>query len=289
MRALKLIFAAAVFPSALLVCAQAAKGFYGVFSNIHATGWFCGGFAAYAAVHFAFGGLGRIYVFAHELAHAAAGVATGCKVRSFSVGAREGNVVMEGSNAFTALAPYCAPVYAVLCALVYAAASLKWDLTAYSGWFFCATGFFLSFHLLNTFEILWSTRQSDLRQAGGVFFSVSVILAANSALLLASFKLLYPRLINVHSACFNVADGTRVFWQWTAVQVALAWVSAQPGMTAPILGARSVEQLNENLGFLGWRLSPDEKARLNAASDPGRPYPHDYLDYIAAEYGRGDN
>ena len=228
-RALKFIFAAAVFPSALLGCAQAAKGFYGVFSNFHATGWFCGGFAAYAAAHFAFGGAGRVYVFAHELAHAAAGILSGCKVRGFSVGAREGQVVMEGSNAFTALAPYCAPVYAVLCALAYYTASLKWDMTAYSGWFFGATGFFLSFHLLNTFEILWGTKQSDLRQAGGVFFSTAIILAANSAVLLASFKLLYPRLINVHSAFLNVSDGTRVFWQWTAAQAALgakiAWAA----------------------------------------------------------------
>lgn len=67
----------------------------------------------------------------------------------------------------------------------------------------------------------------------------------------------------------------------TPTQVALAWVRAQPGVTAPILGVRSLEQLAENLGCLGWQLSDEEMAQLNRVSDPGLPYPHDFF----ARYG----
>ncbi|HVL21797.1 MAG TPA: aldo/keto reductase [Amaricoccus sp.] len=53
----------------------------------------------------------------------------------------------------------------------------------------------------------------------------------------------------------------------TPAQVALAWLAAQPGVTAPIASATSVEQLEELLGVLTLELSPDQVARLTAASD----------------------
>src|SRR5690606_22020478 len=53
----------------------------------------------------------------------------------------------------------------------------------------------------------------------------------------------------------------------TVAQVALNWVLRQPGVTAPIFGARTREQLEANLGSVGWALTDDEVARLNAASD----------------------
>lgn len=52
----------------------------------------------------------------------------------------------------------------------------------------------------------------------------------------------------------------------TTSQVALAWQLSQPVITAPIVGARTVEQLEESLGALGFRLSKDEMTRLNGAS-----------------------
>jgi aryl-alcohol dehydrogenase-like predicted oxidoreductase len=65
-------------------------------------------------------------------------------------------------------------------------------------------------------------------------------------------------------------------------QVALAWVSAQPGMTAPILGASKLEQLHDNLSSLEIRLTPEQIQTLDessailqgrgCANDPGFPY-----------------
>jgi aryl-alcohol dehydrogenase-like predicted oxidoreductase len=61
-------------------------------------------------------------------------------------------------------------------------------------------------------------------------------------------------------------------------EVALAWVNARPGVTATILGARTVEQLDDNLRAAGLRLSAAETAALDAASDPQPPdYPYGEL------------
>lgn len=63
----------------------------------------------------------------------------------------------------------------------------------------------------------------------------------------------------------------------SAAQVALAWLRAQPGTILPILGARTVAQLTDNLGCLEVTLPPKVRSALEAASriEPG--YPHDFL------------
>ncbi|HEX9931538.1 MAG TPA: aldo/keto reductase [Allosphingosinicella sp.] len=52
----------------------------------------------------------------------------------------------------------------------------------------------------------------------------------------------------------------------TPAQVALAWLAAQPTVTAALASARSVDQLDELLGSLELELSADQMASLNAAS-----------------------
>jgi aryl-alcohol dehydrogenase-like predicted oxidoreductase len=64
----------------------------------------------------------------------------------------------------------------------------------------------------------------------------------------------------------------------TASQVALAWVRQQPfGVIVPILGAKTVAQLRDNLGCLDFTLGPDQLARLDAASRIDLGFPHDFL------------
>ena len=60
-------------------------------------------------------------------------------------------------------------------------------------------------------------------------------------------------------------------------QVALAWLADRPAVTSVILGARTTEQLADNLGAADLHLDADETARLDAASDPA-----------AADYPYGD-
>ena len=58
-------------------------------------------------------------------------------------------------------------------------------------------------------------------------------------------------------------------------QVALAWVSAQPAVTSVILGARTTEQLRDNLGAANLVLTAEEIGTLSAASKPGMSdYPY---------------
>jgi aryl-alcohol dehydrogenase-like predicted oxidoreductase len=56
-------------------------------------------------------------------------------------------------------------------------------------------------------------------------------------------------------------------------QVALAWVVAQPGITSAIIGASSLEQLDDNLGAAALVLTDDELATLDAATAVAPIYP----------------
>ena len=75
-------------------------------------------------------------------------------------------------------------------------------------------------------------------------------------------KFLNPHGLQVLAALDAVATAHRA----TPAQVALAWLIARPGLTAPIVSATSVEQLHELLGATSLQLSHDEIAQLDLAS-----------------------
>jgi len=58
-------------------------------------------------------------------------------------------------------------------------------------------------------------------------------------------------------------------------EVAVAWVTARPGVTSTILGARTLAQLQANLRAADLQLAPQETAQLDAVSDP-RPADYPY-------------
>lgn len=64
----------------------------------------------------------------------------------------------------------------------------------------------------------------------------------------------------------------------TPAQVALRWLLQRPGVTAPIIGARTVEQLTDNLGAVGWELSAEQVSRLTESGKRPLPYPYDVLE-----------
>jgi len=57
-------------------------------------------------------------------------------------------------------------------------------------------------------------------------------------------------------------------------QVAINWLLRRPTVASVIIGARNEAQLRDNLGAVGWALSPDQVAVLDAASAVLPPYPH---------------
>ncbi|MBO9624403.1 MAG: aldo/keto reductase [Sphingomonas sp.] len=57
-------------------------------------------------------------------------------------------------------------------------------------------------------------------------------------------------------------------------QVAINWLLRRPTVASVIIGARNETQLKDNLGAVGWSLTPAQVAALDAASDLLPPYPH---------------
>ncbi|MCH8910836.1 MAG: aldo/keto reductase [Chloroflexi bacterium] len=70
----------------------------------------------------------------------------------------------------------------------------------------------------------------------------------------------------------DIADGLEAIAEVrgaTVAQVALAWVAAQPGVTAPIIGPRTMEQLEDNLGALDVELTPEDLDAIDRLAQPG--------------------
>jgi len=60
----------------------------------------------------------------------------------------------------------------------------------------------------------------------------------------------------------------------TVTQIALNWLLQRPTVSTIIVGARNEEQLTQNLGAVGWNLTPAHVARLDAASTVTLAYPY---------------
>jgi len=60
----------------------------------------------------------------------------------------------------------------------------------------------------------------------------------------------------------------------TVPQIALNWLLQRPTVSTLIIGARNEEQLRANLGAIGWKLTAEQIARLDAASDTPPTYPY---------------
>jgi len=60
----------------------------------------------------------------------------------------------------------------------------------------------------------------------------------------------------------------------TVPQIALNWVLGRPSVSSVIVGARNEEQLRQNLGAVGWSLTPSQVKRLDEASAKPAAYPY---------------
>jgi len=63
----------------------------------------------------------------------------------------------------------------------------------------------------------------------------------------------------------------------TSSQVAIAWVRQQAGVVIPLIGARNLAQLTDNLGALGVELDAGQLERLDEASRVDLGFPHNFL------------
>ena len=60
----------------------------------------------------------------------------------------------------------------------------------------------------------------------------------------------------------------------TVPQIALNWLLQRPTVSTVVIGARNEEQLRQNLGAVGWNLTKEQVAKLDAASATNRAYPY---------------
>ncbi|MBK6942927.1 MAG: aldo/keto reductase [Planctomycetes bacterium] len=60
----------------------------------------------------------------------------------------------------------------------------------------------------------------------------------------------------------------------TVPQIAINWLLQRPSVATIIIGARDEAQLQDNLGAVGWNLTPDQVARLDAATATTLAYPY---------------
>lgn len=59
--------------------------------------------------------------------------------------------------------------------------------------------------------------------------------------------------------------------------MALNWLRRQSNIVIPILGAKKLSQLQDNLGCLEFELTAEQRQRLDAVSRIERGFPHDFL------------
>jgi aryl-alcohol dehydrogenase-like predicted oxidoreductase len=72
----------------------------------------------------------------------------------------------------------------------------------------------------------------------------------------------------------DVLDAIAAETEKSVAQVALNWLLQRPTVSSIVFGARTEEQLRQNLGAVGWNLTAEQVARLDAASQKERIYPY---------------
>ncbi|MEO6286088.1 MAG: aldo/keto reductase [Dyadobacter sp.] len=72
----------------------------------------------------------------------------------------------------------------------------------------------------------------------------------------------------------DVLDEIAAETQKTVAQVALNWLLQRPTISNIVIGARNEEQLQQNLGAIGWNLTLEQVQKLDAASDKAPIYPY---------------
>jgi aryl-alcohol dehydrogenase-like predicted oxidoreductase len=77
------------------------------------------------------------------------------------------------------------------------------------------------------------------------------------------------RLHDIVDALVEVGEGQGV----SAAQAAIAWLLGRPGVVSVVVGARSLQQLTDNLAAAELELRADDRARLDAVSAPPLLYP----------------
>ncbi len=197
---IKLLLSILLIPFIFFVCLETGKILVPVMMNFAVSKFFFAGAIIYFLIHFFLFNFSRLYIFAHELMHALAGWMSGGNVKNISINRNSGYVTLDKVNSFVMLTPYVIPVYSLLITLIYFIFSLKADISYFQPYFFGFIGFFLAFHLAHTLKSLFETKQSDLEKAGGIFFSLVMIIIFNCFFFILIMKMIFPENVQIISS-----------------------------------------------------------------------------------------
>ena len=141
--------------------------------------WFLGGAVAMTALYAWKGrALMVVYVFAHEMTHALAGLLFLSRIHRVSVRETGGFVELSKSNLVIVLAPYCVPLYLLVAVGMRALTAWLWPGALPEGPWLGLFGALTLFHVLYTLSALLSVAQPDVREYGWLF-SYWLILCVN--------------------------------------------------------------------------------------------------------------
>jgi aryl-alcohol dehydrogenase-like predicted oxidoreductase len=96
---------------------------------------------------------------------------------------------------------------------------------------------------------------------------------------------LNERNLTIIDALLKVAGETGA----SPASIALAWVQSRPGVSSTIIGARRLDQLEQNLAALSVALSQEQVAALNAVSEPSLNFPAPFFRMIPMFASGGTN
>jgi hypothetical protein len=207
----KFIIGIFLLPMTVFIFLAVAEVLWSLLKNYKTTSYLFIGGALYLFIYKFIYGFSRLYVMAHEAAHALIALICGHKVQSVEIGKDSGNVKLSGVNVFILLAPYVLPVMVFFVVLIYFAFAL-FSVPADKRIFIFLFGFFTAHHLTHTYKTLTETEQSDIKMAGGSIFSFPLIVLFNTIVILLLLEAFFPGMVSIWQLIKSALIGTVEFW-----------------------------------------------------------------------------
>ena len=210
---LKFLIGIVLLPFAFFFIYDFLGVLWAIIKNFQKTFPFIFGAAIYCILHRYVYNFSRPYVLAHEICHALVAWFSGYHVSEIQVQEESGQTKVSNVNTFVLLAPYCIPLYAFICTILFYITSLFWvEILNYEKLFLGSLGFFVAFHLIRTYKTLTETEQSDITLAGGGVFSFVLIAIVNLTLIILFINFLFPGIIVPTAVLKEVCIQTYNFW-----------------------------------------------------------------------------
>ncbi len=180
--------------------------------NVQVLGYFMLGFFSYILFQKIFKKPMYLYVFGHEITHAIAGLISGFKIKRVFISSKNGNVILNNINLFTALSPYCFPFYTILILICFKIISLFTSLIFPPEIQIFLIGFSYAFHIVLTLYALIQN-QPDLKIAGK-YLSLILIMLLNFIILFLLMKIFFPKLVSIKSFINHWVEIALILINW---------------------------------------------------------------------------